>query len=250
MGPALKGAILKVFFGELPARPLERAFFRETSSRPPCVWPELFTQFKLKNDINLSIVFAAIFSLSVPLPSLAQSSDFGPAFGSAYTHRSESDRAVRSGVVDLIERKAAGLYQAPNYNVSNSTNIAGDQINCDVVATTIGNTGNSSNMGESGAPNVLNSPQVTAASSGNIAGGEAGGPLNAGGGVGSNAINTQQGVDGSDQTSSVGSNEQGGVTGDVGDSASNLSQNAQNTQTLDGSPLNSSIAGSSACAWQ
>lgn len=204
----------------------------------------------MKNKSSLRLALTSIVIAVASVQALAQSSDFGPGFGASYAHRSENDRAVRAGVVDLIERKKAGLYQAPIYNVTNSTNIAGDQINCDIAATTIGNTGSSSNQGESGAPSVLNSPQVTSASTGNIAGGEAGGPLNAGGSVGSNAINTQQGVDGSSQTSSVGSSEQGGVTGDVGDSTSNLSQDAHNTQTVDGSPLNSSIAGSSACSWQ
>jgi hypothetical protein len=149
-----------------------------------------------------------------------------------------------------MERKQAGQFQAPIFNTTNTTNIAGDQINCDVVSSTVGNSGNSSNTGESGAPSVLNSPVVTAAASGNVAGGEAGGPLNAGGGHGTSTINTDQRVAGSTQTSTVGQAEQGGVTGDVGGSRSSLDQTARNDQAITNSPLNSSVTDSSACTWR
>lgn len=174
---------------------------------------------------------------------------FGPGFSSSWQFRSANDRAVRAGVVDLIERKQAGQFQAPIFNTTNTTNIAGDQINCDVVATTIGNSGSALNEGQSGAPTVLNAPEVHAASTGNVAGGEAGGPLNANGTSGTNTVNTTQGVDGSTQTSNVGDTQQGGVTGDVGGSSSSLDQSARNDQAINSSPLNSSVADSSACTW-
>jgi hypothetical protein len=180
----------------------------------------------------------------------ASADDFGPGFSSAWKFRSDSDRAVRAGVVDLMERKAAGQFQAPTYNVTNTTNIAGDQINCDLAATTVGNTGNSSNNGQSGAPSVLNSPAVTASATGNIAGGETGGPLNAGGGTGTNTINTDQSVTGSTQSSTAGQTDQGGVTGNVGGSTSTLAQTARNEQAVTNSPLNSSVSDSAACRWR
>jgi len=175
---------------------------------------------------------------------------FGPGFKSSWEFRSDNDRAVRSGVVDLIERKKVGMYEAPNYNINNTTNVAGDQIGCDVVSTTIGNSGSANAEGQAGAPSVLNSPAVTASSSGNIAGGETGGPLNADNGGGSSSINTSQGVDGSQQTSTVGESQQGGVTGDVGGSQSGLEQTALNDQSISASPLNSSVADSAACVWR
>lgn len=176
--------------------------------------------------------------------------EFGPGFGSSWQFRSANDRAVRSGVVDLMERKEAGQFQAPIYNVNNTTNIAGDQINCDVASTTIGNSGAASSEGRSGAPSVLNSPEVQSLSSGNMAGGESGGPLNASGVSGTNTIDTTQGVYDSTQTSSVGEAQQGGVTGDVGGSTSSLEQQSYNDQSINSSPLNSRVSDSSACAWR
>lgn len=169
--------------------------------------------------------------------------------------RSADDRIARASVLDLMERKKGGYYDqwTVNNHITNNfnttTNIAGDQINCDVVATTIGNSGSALNEGQSGAPSVLNAPEVHAASTGNVAGGEAGGPLNANGTSGTNTVNTTQGVDGSTQTSNVGDTQQGGVTGDVGGSSSSLDQSARNDQAINSSPLNSSVADSSACTW-
>lgn len=183
------------------------------------------------------------------LPNVVLPEGFGPGFAPSYQFRSDNDRAVRAGVLDLMERKEAGQFQAPIFNSTSTMNIAGDQINCDVTATAIGNSGSAVIDGQSGAPSVLNSPNVNPAATGNLAGGEAGGPLNAGGGGGSNVVNTSQDVDGSTQTSSVGKAEQGGVNGDVGGSRSDLDQEARNHQSIDASALNSSVAGSSACSW-
>lgn len=176
---------------------------------------------------------------------------FGPGFQSGYQFRSDNERAVRSGVTDLIERKTAGMFQAPIFNSTTTTNIAGDQVNCDVVATTIGNSAGSVIDGTSGAPSVLNSPDVSAEAAGNLADGEAGGALSAGGegGGGSNVVNTTQDVEGSSQTSSVGTSEQGGVSGNVGGSQSRLEQVSSNAQDFNSSALNSSVSRSSACSW-
>ena len=198
---------------------------------------------------NSMMIFAT--SVSLTISQIVYADGFGPGFSSSYQFRSDNDRAVRAGVVDLMERKAAGQFQAPVFNSTTTTNIAGDQVNCDVVATTIGNSGGSVIEGTAGAPSVLNSPNVNAGATGNLAGGEAGGALSAGGegGGGSNVVNTSQDVNGSSQTSSVGTAEQGGVTGNVGGSRSSLEQVSRNEQDFNSSALNSSIAGSSACSW-
>lgn len=149
-----------------------------------------------------------------------------------------------------MERKKAGQFQAPTYNVTNTTNVAGDQINCDLAATTVGNTGTAMNTGQSGAPSALNSPSVTSAASGNTSAGDAGGPLNGGGSRGVNTVSTTQDVTDSTQASNVGTTDQGGVNGTVGGSRSNLTQSADNAQTLSASPLNASDTDSSTCAWR
>jgi hypothetical protein len=190
---------------------------------------------------------SAIVYFVLCIPTTAFSQGFGPGFSSSYQFRSDNDRAVKSGVVDLIEKKKAGMYQAPIFNSTTTTNVAGDQINCDLVATTIGNSGSAITDGSSGAPSVLNSPTVQAASVGNQAGREEGGPLNSSGG--SNTINTSQDVSGLTQASNVDKSTQGGVSGEVGGSSSALSQESENDQSVAGSPLNSNIAGSSACSW-
>ena len=186
-------------------------------------------------------------SLLAAAPTATFSQGFGPGFSPSYQFRSDNDRAAKSGVVDLIEKKKAGMYQAPIYNSTATTNVAGDQINCDLAATTIGNSGSAITDGSSGAPSVLNSPTVQAASVGNQAGREEGGPLNSSGG--SNTINTSQDVSGLTQASNVDKSTQGGVSGEVGGSSSALSQESKNDQSIAGSPLNSNIAGSSACSW-
>jgi hypothetical protein len=190
-----------------------------------------------------------VMTITLLFPFSGFADGFGPGFSSTYEFRSESDRAVRAGVLDLMERKAAGMFQAPIYNSTYTTNIAGDQINCDVVATTIGNSGSSMVDGQSGAPSVLNSPNVGADATGNLTGGEPVGPLNAGSDGGSNSIQTDQQVAGSTLTSSVGTADVGGVTGDVGGSRSSLEQESSNEQSIAASPLNSSVTGSSACSW-
>ena len=187
-------------------------------------------------------------SLLAAAPTATFSQGFGPGFSPSYQFRSDNDRAVKSGVVDLIEKKKAGMYQAPIYNSTTTTNVAGDQINCDLAATTIGNSGSAIADGNSGAPTVLNSPNVQAASAGNQSGREEGGALNSSGG--NNTINTSQDVSGLTQASNVGSSTQGGVAGEVGGSSSSLSQESENDQSIAGSPLNSNVAGSSACSWK
>ncbi|MGJ8605454.1 MAG: hypothetical protein ACSHXH_15135 [Marivita sp.] len=188
-----------------------------------------------------------IFALLSALPQNSVAESFGPGFSSSFQFRSDNDRAVKSGVVDLIERKKAGMFQAPNFNSTNTTNIAGDQINCDVVSTTIGNSGSAMTEGSSGAPSVLNSPEVKVASNGNVSGAEEDGPLNYSGG--SNSINTTQDVDGSALSATLEGSKQDGVSGDVGGSISSLSQDSENDQSVNSSPLNSTIADSRACEW-
>lgn len=173
---------------------------------------------------------------------------FGYGFSSAYSFRSADQRAVAVGALDLMERKSSGFYDAPIYNVNNTTNVAGDQIFCDVSASSIGNTGSTLTEGQSGAPSVLNSPDVTADAAGNRTGDGAVGPLNAGDG-GANRVATTQGVEGSSQTSTVGSTTFGGVTGDVAGSQSSLSQTSTNRQIIEASPLNSQVSNSVACRW-
>jgi hypothetical protein len=194
------------------------------------------------------VLFLGISVTCIPMPGF--SDGFGPGFSSAWQFRSANDRAVRAGTVDLIERKQAGQYQAPVYNVTNTTNVAGDQINCDVVATTVGNTGNAMNTGQSGAPSVLNSPSVTSTATGNTSAGDAGGPLNGGGSGGTNSVSTTQGVTDSTQSSNVGTTDLGGVSGSVGGSQSDLTQSADNAQSIRSSPLNATIADSAACSWR
>lgn len=196
-----------------------------------------------------TVAVLTLLMFSSAFPTVARSNDFGPGFSGAFQFRNANDRAARSGVVDLMERKKAGFYEAPIYNISNTTNIAGDQIVCDITATSIGNTGSNLTEGQSGAPSVKNAPDVSSDAVGNAAGGEAGGPLNAGGSGGTNTVNTSQELEESTQTSSVGRTTQGGVTGDVGGSESALSQRAINDQSIQGSPLNSDISNSRACNW-
>lgn len=195
------------------------------------------------------VVFLAA-ACHVPSSKPAQADEFGAGLTSAWQFRTASETMIRSNSAQMIQRVESGESLGPLYTINNTTKIFGDQIICEIVATSIGNTATTSNVGESGAPSILNSPVVTASAIGNVAGGEAGDPLNAGGRTGTNTIEVQQNVNDSSQTSTVGQTDQSWSAGDVGGTSSRLVQRVTNEQSMNNSPLNSSVSNSTACYWR
>lgn len=163
----------------------------------------------------------AALILSATLSASAHANNYGESYG--WQFRTSADRANQAIVLDLMERRRAGYYQAPNY-----TTTIERQYNCGVTATALGNEGSQSA--------VANSPSVsgpTALATGN----DASTVLNGRGSGGSTSAQSNAGV----------------VSAGVNGSAS-ASVNGSPTQALNSTQNNSgqqaaSVAGSSACAF-
>lgn len=152
-----------------------------------------------------------------------------------------SERSVRAGQLDLMLRYQRGFYRAPIYNIDNTTNVAGDQYNCTVSATTSANSAFASTSGSSGAPTVLNAPTVDATTNGNAADLALGTPLS-----GSASASNSQTVGGSTLSSNANPSI-GGVSGTIAGSTNSLSQATSNAQSVLNSPLTATVTGSNAC---
>lgn len=122
---------------------------------------------------------------------------------SSWQFETSADQANMAAVQNMIQQKKAGMYQAPNYNTTNVTNI-GKQYNCGVYATSYGNYGTNTQGG--------NSPSTTgasASSSGNSSSSTVGqdgpttGPINVSAGQ-SNTGTVNSGVNGGTYVSAGG----------------------------------------------
>lgn len=162
----------------------------------------------------------AALILSAVLTAPAHANNYGESYG--WQFRTSADRANQAIVLDLMERRRAGYYQAPNY-----TTTIERQYNCGITATALGNEGSQSA--------VANSPSVSGPTS-LATGNEASTVLNGRGG-GSSSTQSNTGV----------------VSAGVNGSASTW-VNGSPTQALNSTQSNSgqqaaSVAGSSACAF-
>ena len=164
--------------------------------------------------------------------------------------QSLQDKAHKGGIVDLVERKKAGYYDAirPNYNY---TTYIDKQVNCTVSAATTGNSGSNATTASTASPTVSNAGSTDASAAANSATNglsQAGlsGVIVAGnvppptGGIDSAQNNT--GSLGSSVTGSNTSAATGAVssTGGVSDQVLNSNQSSTGT-------LTASVAGSTAC---
>ncbi len=85
---------------------------------------------------RLRIVFA-ILAAPVLLAAPAHANNYGESYG--WQFKTSADRANQALVLDLMEKRRGGYYQAPNY----TTNID-RQYNCGVTANAVGNEGSQS----------------------------------------------------------------------------------------------------------
>lgn len=188
---------------------------------------------------------------------------------SSWQFQTTTDRANKTNVATQISKEQAGS----NSPVTSTTNIiydvAGNINNCNLNATSIGNTGTNSLDAPMGSPLVDLASDVNSGATGNTSdaaqtGGSSststsnGGMVDSAVGVGDNidqtsdnssAINSTQTSTGS-QLSTVGSvvNDYGvaGVVGTGGDGQASLNS----TQTVSDSPQNTSVVDSNACDFQ
>lgn len=161
------------------------------------------------------------------------------------------DRVNKGAVLDLIERKKGGYYDAIKTNVNNTTYID-RQYNCSVTALATGNSGSNATTASTSSPNVTSAGATTANTAANSASNglaqtsppaviqSAGLVSAAGNGINSSQSNTgslSSGVAGSSTSSSNGAVTAGGGTSDQ----------VLNSQQSNTGMLTSSVQGSTAC---
>ena len=164
----------------------------------------------------------------------------------AWQFQTPSERSVRAGVIDLQERKKGGFFDGFNTTVNNrfDTNIFGDQINCDVQATSLGNSGSNQVDGSAGSP-IGSSDAFDSDSRGNsndtIA--RLG---NASDGVGTGEVLNSQTSTNSPVSSGISNSD---VLLDIGEQTSTGTNNIElaSNQNNDGATIDASVLNSTAC---
>lgn len=166
--------------------------------------------------------------------------------------QTSADKANKGALVDLMERKKHGFFNAPVFNTTNTTNI-GKQINCSVTATAAGNSASNGQSATNSSPTVTNGATANATTTGNSAingiGNDPNFPL-----IGVNnttssplgSIDNTQGNDGSTLSSGV-TGPITSTTGTVSGSGGSNSQVLNNDQNNSGDQA-ANISDSTACA--
>lgn len=163
----------------------------------------------------------------------------------AWQFDTASQKSVKAGILDLQERKKGGFFDGFNTTVNNSltTNVFGDQINCDVRASALGNSDTNILDSRAGSP-VGSSDAFDASSQGNTSDTIAnlGDPGQSSGG---DVINDQTSTN-SPVSSTI---DNSGVNLDIGEQTSNGTNNLElaSNQSNTGASLDASILNSTAC---
>lgn len=165
----------------------------------------------------------------------------------AWQFQTQQDRVHKGAVLDMIERKKAGFYDSmkPVYNYT--TNIQ-RQYNCNMTASSSGNTGTNSTMASPSSPTVNSSGTTAANTSANSATNSSGqngtGSTSSTGTTGSGLQNSQSNT--GQLQSGVTDSTTSSATGDVS-AGGGSSEQALNSQQTNSGTLTASITGSSAC---
>ena len=170
-----------------------------------------------------------------------------------------NDKLAKAGLVDLQERKEGGYYDGfgttVNNSITNNTTVMGDQINCDLTASAIGNSGANAIDGSAGSPVGVADGVISSQTTGNISDSLLDTTDALGGTGGTGSLASDQSNNNSPLNSSV---EGSQIVVDIGTQSSegtnnlDLASNQTNTETtLDAQVLNStacSLPGNSAGA--
>ena len=208
------------------------------------------------------LLAAGIFGLMVPMTAAAN----GLRENDSWQFETSLERAQKGAVLDLIQRKRAGTYTSTtNNNFSSTYNIAGHYIDCNMTSQASGNQGSASQTAPIASPSIDISSDTSATATGNTGKGTvtAGGDTSNTGLAeqtgdndtatsssttgGTNSITTTQHNDGSTQNSSADGNSFGSTISGISGSGGEASVALNSNQSLDDSPISSSISGSSAC---
>jgi hypothetical protein len=141
-----------------------------------------------------------------------------------------NDKIAKASIADLREKKKGGYYDGFDTNINNTytTNIAGDQINCNLTASAVGNTASNGVTSNASSPTVDLPGSIGADATGNISSTSAAGtdPYN--------GANASQSGGGNGQSSAVG---QAGQLTNTSQGNTDSPQNA----SVDNSSINSSV---------
>lgn len=207
------------------------------------------TPHKKRSVRAASLCGAVVLALCGVSPAVANGLGESPS----WQFQTSQDRVNKGAVLDLIERKKGGYYDAikTNTNINNTTYID-RQFNCSVTALATGNSGSNATTASTSSPNVTSSGATNADTAANsasngLAQSSPFGVIQSGVLVpaGSNGINSNQSNSGSlssGVTGSTTSSSNGAVTSGGGVTDQVLNSQQSNTGTL-----TSSVQGSTAC---
>jgi hypothetical protein len=210
------------------------------------------------------LIFSVALILLIPRATLAN----GLFEDNAWKFETTTDRANKAAIVDLIEKKKAGMYNNTYNNTYNSKtdyNISGDYIDCNLTSQATGNSGSVAQDVPVGSPTIGVSSGTSSSASGNASTGsvdsgsntsntgltsQAGGSgsvNNTSTAGGTNSLSNNQSNNGSTQNSSANGNAFSSTVSGVSGTGGGASVALNSTQSLAGSPVSSSITRSKAC---
>lgn len=208
--------------------------------------------------INMIVASLGLGALAL-LSSSAQANGFGE--NTPWQFSTANDRIARANTVDLIERKKGGYYDSfqvnNTYNITNTTDINGDQINCYQQATTTGNSGSQLADGTSSSPTTGSQGDIGSSAVGNESVSDISGTrsatssqynLDASGQADQQASVNQDNLN-SRQTSTVSNSNISSSVGAVYASGGRTDQVLNSSQTVRDSHLQASITGSTGCSF-
>ena len=136
-----------------------------------------------------------------------------------------NDKIAKASQLDLRERKEGGFFDGFDTTNNFVTNIAGDQINCNLTASAIGNTGVNSASGAASSPLIDTPGSISADATGNVSD------------TNTSGFNTTVGTDpfafADDGSSSDISDPDGTATSNGGQSSSTTQGNTDSPQSAD-----------------
>lgn len=207
--------------------------------------------FRIAAVASLSILRGSLLALALfacAPASVAGANEFGG--NTSWAAPAAADVANQEAISNMLQDRAGGYYKQWNnsqtYNSYNTTatNIAGNQVNCTLSSSAVGNSGSTSGYASTSSPTVTSTPTTGAYSTGNSTAGSASG----GSGTTASPLNSNQANYGSPVASSVTGTVSSAGVGSLSAGGSTSTQVLNSTQSNASSPQVSSISNSSACS--
>lgn len=101
-----------------------------------------------------------VLIVALAAPSLVQANGFSE--NRAWQFDTASDKNAKAGIVDLMERKQGGFYDSFRTTNNYNTFFDGGQINCNISASAVGNTGSNQASGQAGNSDITPQGDIVA----------------------------------------------------------------------------------------